>query len=120
MFGRLVGATGWTRICFADPEEKKAYLNEYVAHPPQSLSVKLINAAWFDLWLKLQLTEQRLRFKAQVHDSLMWQDKPEHTEANAAEIRVRMAQAAMVKGRSMVIPNDPMLGKRSWAELKEE
>jgi len=118
--GMLKGATGWTRRCFEVPsKENKLVLNSYVAHGPQSLSVKIINKTFFEAWLYLQIEKSLLRFKAQVHDDLIWQDKPEHTASNAEWISSRMARPTTVRGREMVIPNDLKTGGSTWLELKD-
>ncbi len=116
---KLTGATGWTRYCFGDPTASKPQLNSYVAHPPQSLSVKIINDAFFDCWLELQIKRGVCRMKAQVHDEIITQHKPEHREEVVGFISKRMAQATEVRGRSMVIPNDPAVGGYRWSDLKD-
>ncbi len=117
--GKLVGATGWTRLCFGDPTKSKPILNSYIAHPPQSLSVKIINAAFFDTWLRLQIGESKIRMKAQVHDEIFYQYRPEDRDYCAGVISKRMEKPTIVRGRSMVIPNDPVLDGKCWADLKE-
>ena len=115
--GKLVGATGWTRVCLGDPSNFKPALNAYVAHGPQSLSVKIINKAYFKIWYELQYTTQKIRLKAQIHDEIIFQSKPEVTKDAIARVSEIMAEPTIVKGRAMIIPNDPVVGKRSWGEL---
>jgi DNA polymerase I-like protein with 3'-5' exonuclease and polymerase domains len=117
--GKLTGFTGWVRKCFGDPAASKMELNSYVAHAPQSLSVKLINSAFFDMWLKLQLRERKVRFKAQVHDDIIGQNKPEDTEYVTTTIAERMRQPITIRGRVMVIPNDVKSGGQTWKDLKD-
>lgn len=114
---KLVGPTGWTRYCFSDPKKSKLSLNSYVAHGPQSLSVMIINEGFFDVWYQYQICENVIRFKAQIHDSLFIQYKPEN-EWVLDKISERMAKPVMVRGRSMSIPNDRGYGKTRWSDLK--
>lgn len=116
---KLVGATGWTRYCFGDPTASKPQLNSYVAHPPQSLSVKIINAAFFDCWLELQMKQDIVRMKAQVHDEIIFQTKPEHTKAAVDFVSKRMEEPTLIRGRTMIIPNDPAVGVQRWSDLKD-
>lgn len=123
MTGLLVGATGWTRKCFADPTTKKHYLNKYVAHGPQSLNVKILNPAFFESWLHLQILEpvvdNRIRMKAQVHDEIIWQCKPHMMEASTAFVKKEMERPIIVRGRTLIIPTDPTTNCQNWAEIKE-
>ncbi len=115
--GMLVGATGWTRLCFRDPAESKMALNAYVAHPPQSLSVMMMNEAFFKVWLEFQLIQGRIRFKAQIHDSLFFQYRPSDLTI-CQEVSDMMKIPVTIRGRTMVIPNDIGNGKHRWSELK--
>lgn len=112
----LVGATGWTRYCFGHPAASKLALNKYVAHPPQSLSVKLVNRAFFKIWYKYQFKERKLRMKLQKHDELIWQMKPEFAHL-VPEISAIMAEPIEVNGRTMIIPNKPKVGAANWSKL---
>jgi len=118
--GMLRGPTGWVRKCFGNPANSKRELNLYVAHGPQSLSVKIINITFFEVWLEYQIRQNKVRLKAQVHDDIIYQTRPEDTVAVGAAISALMSRPTLVRGRSMVIPNDPVLGKPSWAALKED
>ena len=101
--GRLTSALGWTRIFFKPPSRgDKLALNAAVAHPPQNLSVALINLEFYNVWRsqihgsyyrhetgRLWFTERariaaerevrevslkgRFRIKAQIHDSIFFQ-----------------------------------------------
>lgn len=113
---KLVGATGWTRYCFGNPAASKLQLNSYVAHAPQSLSVKIINRAFFKVWYKFQFKENIIRMKMQKHDEIIWQSLPEN-EWVGEEISKIMAEPTIVRGRSMVIPNEPEVGLRSWNQI---
>lgn len=114
---KLVGPTGWTRYCFNDPKKSKLALNSYVAHGPQSLSVMIINEAFFDVWYEYQIKQQVIRFAAQIHDSLFFKYREKDSWV-LDKISERMAQPTIVRGRSMVIPNDRGFGKTIWSELK--
>lgn len=76
--GMLVGATGWSRYCFGNPDVKnggkKRDLNRYVAHPPQSLNAMVLNRAFvrvfFEVWLE---NSEDFKLLAQIHDSILFQ-----------------------------------------------
>lgn len=114
---KLVGPTGWTRFCFGNPANSKPELNSYVAHGPQSFSVKIINEAFFEAW-RYQIRESKIRLKAQVHDDIIWQCKQEHCKESADVISKLMSKPYVVRGRTMSIPNDPVTGKQNWKALK--
>ena len=125
----LVGATGWTRYCFGrlnligcgdkrSEASQKLQLNSYVAHPPQSLSVKLINAAFYKVWLKLQIKEGKIRIKGQVHDEIIFQYKRENEDYVFDYISKTMAEPVMIRGREMIIPNDQCRAGQTWADIK--
>ena len=122
--GRLVLPNGWTRICFSDPEKSKHALNKYVAHKPQSYSVMAVNAAFFNVWKKYQIEEwlrtgkQRVRMRAQIHDSLFFSYRKEDNEIVGLvqkEMRIPLKAA---DGREFVIPNDAGFGETRWHLLK--
>jgi hypothetical protein len=119
MTGRLLGATGWTRRTFLTGKNK-LQVNSLVAHPPQSLSVMLVNRAYYSVWRDLQLASgsKRLRLKAQIHDSLFFQ-YPIGGEAVIADVSRLMQIPCTVNGRTMVIPNDPKFGAERWSDLKD-
>lgn len=115
--GRLTGPTGWVRVCFGDPRGYKPDLNAYVAHGPQSLSVKIINAAFVKAWYQYQIVEKVARFKCQIHDELIFQTRPQDTKYVVDGVAKIMAAPTLVRGRQMIIPNDPFRSKVSWGEL---
>ena len=117
--GFLVGATGWVRRCFGDPMKNKPTLNSYIAHPPQSLSVMKINEAYFGVWLQLQIEEEIIRLKPQVHDEIMWQCAPKDTEYTVKVVEKYMGVGTEVNGRMMVIPVDVSTGGKCWLDLKD-
>ena len=118
--GHLVGPTGWTRRTFLKPWDKKPDLNACVAHPPQSLSVMLVNKAFMIVWRDLQHGEYKglMRLKAQIHDSLFFQYKIGHGYI-AEEIEKVMRVPITINGRVMVIPGDVKKGATSWGGLKD-
>lgn len=118
--GMLVGATGWTRRTFLQPMKSKPDLNAVVAHAPQSLSVMLVNKAFFRVWKELQIksNSQRIRLKAQIHDSIFFQ-YPIGGEAVVQDVSALMKIPCVVNGRTMVIPNDPKWGASRWGDLKD-
>jgi len=124
--GRLVGPTGWVRRTFLRPNGKdKPALNACVAHPPQSLSVMIVNKVFYKSW-RLQMTEYRrpdggciLRLKAQIHDEVFFQ-----YATGREDIPVRLGAifentTVQVHGRTLRIPADPKYGAMHWGELKE-
>jgi hypothetical protein len=118
--GRLVGATGWTRICFGTPirDGHKPTINKYVAHQPQSLSVMIIDEAEFDFWLEYQIEKNMVRLKAQVHDEVVYQTRPEHLTETKEALGVLVSRPYEVKGRQLIIPTDGGGNGYRWSELK--
>lgn len=118
---RLRGATGWTRYCFERPSRQgnKLILNKYVAHPPQSLSVMLIDEAMFDFWYEYQIKRGIARLKAQVHDEVLYMVRPEHYEITKPALSALMSRPIMVKGRELIIPNDGGSASTCWGDLKD-
>lgn len=114
---KLVGPTGWTRYCFGDPTKSKPMLNSYVAHGPQSLSVKIINRAFFKIWYEYQFKTKQIRLKMQKHDEIIWQTIPDNQVQIAQEISKIMAEPTEVRGRIMVIPNAPETGRTNWGQI---
>jgi DNA polymerase I-like protein with 3'-5' exonuclease and polymerase domains len=119
--GMLKGATGWTRYCFDLPSRHgpKPILNKYVAHPPQSLSVMLVDEAEFDFWYEYQIKKNIVRLKAQVHDEIVYMVKEEHYPITKKALSELMARPVEVRGRTLVIPNDGGgIGYR-WGDIKD-
>lgn len=69
---KLVGATGWTRYCFGDPEKSKRALNMYVAHVTQSLNAMILDKAFLRVFLELGFSPD-FKLHAQIHDSILFQ-----------------------------------------------
>ena len=114
----LRGATGWTRYCFGNPSNSKPELNSYVAHSPQSLSVMIMNDAFYKVWYELQIKRNLIRIKAQIHDEIVYQCKPKDVELTGQRIKEIMEQPVEVKGRTMVIPVDIEDNCYRWIETK--
>lgn len=134
--GRLVSPRGWTRIFFGKPSRaNKPMLNAAVAHPPQNLSVDIINEEFYNVWRatvygsyykdgkEVQCDLRGLvRIKAQIHDSIFFQYRADRSDlpAKVADI---MNTRVTIKGadgvtREMYIPSDISAGKNRWSELK--
>ena len=111
---KLVSPSGWTRWCFGNPSANKLDLNAYVAHGPQHLSVKLVNKSLVDIWRELALPlGNKLRLKAQIHDSIFGQYKIGCEEVvHQAEKLMRVH--ITVHGKELLIPNDIELNKEFW------
>lgn len=103
--GRLTSAMGHVRVFFAKPHKgNKPALNAAVAHPPQNLSVAIINLEFYNVWRsqcygsyykgnptllgftdRVRVVKQAVlrninlrgayRIKAQIHDSILGQYK---------------------------------------------
>lgn len=119
--GRLVGPTGWTRRTFLLPEaRRKPELNSCVAHPPQSLSVMIINKVAYKAW-RLQMTtlRGRLRGKAQIHDEIFFMHRPGDSEVPQLLADIYSNTTVQVHGRTLRIPSEPKFGAKNWGELKE-
>jgi hypothetical protein len=118
--GRLVGSTGWTRICFGRPVRNghKPTINKYVAHLPQSLSAMILDEAYVDFWLEYQIKQQRARLKAPVHDEVVFQSRPEDSKELRDALGVLVSRPYTVRGRTLIIPTDGGGNGYRWSELK--
>lgn len=134
--GRLVSPLGMTRIFFGRPSrQNKPMLNAAVAHPPQNLSVSIINKEFYNVWrasvynayykdgveIKCEL-RNIVRLKAQIHDSIFFQyrqDRPDVPKIveGIMDTRVTIKGADGIT-RTMYIPSDISAGKVRWSELK--
>ena len=120
---KLVSPLGWTRYFFAKPSRKnKPALNAAVAHGPQNLSVSLLNKEWYAIWLETLYgsLRDRVRIKAQIHDSIFFQyrigfDPRKVLEMMNTPIQVKGADG---KTRTMLIPSDLKCGDTRWSNLK--
>jgi DNA polymerase-1 len=114
---KLTSQLGWTRFCFGDPSKNKQALNAYVAHVPQNLSVSIINQALLTIWKELALTG-RIRLKAQIHDSILFQYRPNDSEVVGIVSRLMEVPVQITgsdnKVRTMLIPNDVDSDLERW------
>lgn len=122
--GILVSPLGWTRRFFGKPSENKHQLNAVVAHGPQNLSVGIINKRFFSIWKDQVYGDLRgkLRIKAQIHDSILFQFRSECPEVPGI-VQQRMRSSVRVTdtfgiSRDMVIPPTIESGKARWSDLK--
>lgn len=120
----LVTPNGWTRFTFHRPADSKKDLNALVAHKPQSWSVMIINEAFFDAWWKYQIAENKCRIKAQVHDEIVFQTRPQDTQYvndGISALMKRPNPVTLPNGTEMemIIPNDPVPPAQRWSQLKD-
>lgn len=95
----LVGATGWTRYCFGNPEKNKSDKNAYVAHVAQSLNAMVLNKAFLRVFREIALSPahgKHFKLCAQVHDSILFQFREGH-EYLCELVRERMEIPVTVK-----------------------
>jgi DNA polymerase I-like protein with 3'-5' exonuclease and polymerase domains len=134
--GCLVSPTGWTRVFFGKPSrQNKPMLNAAVAHPPQNLSVAIINQEFYRVWRsqvygsyykdKKEVVcdlREKIRIKAQIHDSVFFQyrqEQPDLPQIVCGIMQTAVAVTAPDKvTRVMRIPSDISAGKSRWSELK--
>lgn len=140
--GKLVSPTGWTRVFFGKPWLNKRDLNAAIAHKPQNLSVALLNDEWYNTW-RAQMyggfykydyvsrqtsyvecdLRDKIRIKAQIHDSNMFQYRKEFPDVPDIVANVIMQTRIPITApdgvtRVMFIPSDISAGKIRWSELK--
>lgn len=134
--GRLVSPLGWTRIFFNKPHRaNKPALNAAVAHPPQNLSVGIVNKEFYNVWRsqiygsyyqdgrEIQCDLRGIvRVKAQIHDSIPFQFRADRPDAPGLVLSI-MGTSVQVRGadgvlRDMRIPTDMKEGRYRWSELK--
>jgi len=134
--GRIVSPRGWTRIFFGRPSRaNKPMLNAAVAHPPQNLSVDIINEEFYNVWrasvynsyykdgVEIHCPLRNIvRVKAQIHDSIFFQYLVSNPDTPKIVSQI-MNTTVSIKGadgvtRNMYIPSDISSGKTRWSELK--
>ena len=120
---RLVSPLGWTRYFFAKPSRRnKPALNAAVAHGPQNLSVSLLNVEWYAIWRETVYGALRgsVRIKAQIHDSIFFQYRPDFDPNNVVKMMHTPVQVTGADGvtRTMLIPSDLKSGAEAWSNLK--
>jgi hypothetical protein len=121
----LVSALGWTRYCFGEPWKNKPDLNAYVAHPPQNLSVGIINRGFRRVFTNIQMAgcSKDFRLKGQIHDSILGQYRIGRLDlvARANELVKQSipVQDCEGKTRIMRIPTDVKAEAKLWSDLKK-
>lgn len=135
--GRLVSPLGWTRIFFGTniSRQNKPQLNAAVAHPPQNLSVGIVNKEFYNVWRATVYNSYfdngvercaelrgKVRVKAQIHDSIPFQYRETAPDAPRV-VQSIMQTKVTVRGadgvsRVLAIPTDMKPGKYRWSELK--
>lgn len=126
----LVGASGWTRYCFDDPEKNKRALNAYVAHEAQSLNAMTLNKAYMRVFYEIAIHPDHwmnFRLNAQIHDSILHQFRIGHSYL-ADKVKECMEIPVTVKGadgkvRTFTVPADLKCGKDGlgadyWSETE--
>jgi hypothetical protein len=118
---KLIGATGWTRYCFGNPNKSKPELNAYVAHVPQSLSVMIVNKELMHVWRWAVEHPEVIRLKAQIHDSIFYQYKVGEDWV-VKHVDSMMQSTVQVKGsdgitRELFIPTDIKSGMTHWGKM---
>lgn len=121
----LVGATGWTRYCFGDPQKNKLDKNAYVAHVPQSLNAMTLDEAFLRVFYEIAIAEKhRNNFKlcAQIHDSIFFQFREGH-EYLCEMVRERMEIPVTIRAydgivRTFTVPAAIKAGKDGKGALR--
>lgn len=126
----LVGATGWTRYCFADPRKSKPALNSYIAHSPQSLNAMVLNEAFMAVFYQIAMNPAHsadFRLVGQIHDSIPFFYRAGH-EYLAEKVKELMEIPVTVKDikgveRTFTVPAALKIGKDGkpatyWSETE--
>ena len=93
--GKLTSALGWTRVFFKKPSRgDKLALNAAVAHPPQNLSVALINLEFYNVWHS-QIYGSYYRSEV----GLRWFSQRESVEATRSERNVDLRGVVRLKAQ---------------------
>lgn len=100
---KLTSDLGLTRYCFGNPDKNKQDLNAYTAHMPQVLSVGVLNEGFKKGWWQVRLPNAKhLRFKAQIHDSILGQVRAGH-EHLVMKLRAIMQQKVNIKDKDGIV-----------------
>lgn len=122
LHSKLVGATGWTRYCFSDPEKSKPALNAYVAHNPQSLNAMKLNIAFMRVFYEIALPNpDDFKLLAQIHDSILFQYRIGREDL-AHKVKELMAVPLTIKDikgvtRTYTVPAALKMGQKYWSDL---
>lgn len=94
---------GWTRYCFGHPSKNRQDLNMYSAHEPQVLSVGILNEGFKKGYWAIRVPNAKnIRFKAQIHDSILGQVRAGH-EHLVMEFRQLLQQKINVKDKNGIV-----------------
>lgn len=120
MTGKMVGPTGWTRLCFGNPVKNKLDLNSYVAHKTQSLNAMILDEAFTRIfnWQRAENNWHLLQIFAQIHDSILFQVRIgyEHLAYKLGELMTFPVPITCSKGvtRNMLVPVDVKITGHRW------
>jgi DNA polymerase I-like protein with 3'-5' exonuclease and polymerase domains len=115
----LTSPTGYTRYFFGDILKDHKVFRNAVAHAPQNLSVMIINKGVWRVYKELVLPlAGAFRLKAQIHDSIFFQNKLEIHDYVMAKMKECMDNPVKVNGRILSIPVDTNTSPKSWLDLK--
>ena len=114
----LKSPLGWTRYFFGDITKNHNLLRGAVAHAPQNLSVSVLNIGLWKVWQLVKASNGKIRFKAQIHDSLFLQISNDIFDEATKQIWDALQNPVVIHNRSLLIPVDYKYGK-SWGDMVE-
>lgn len=106
----------WTRITFTNPDIKH-HLNSALSFKPQSLSGLKCNDSYYKIWKKYDLIERRIKVVTPVHDSIVFQHRPNDV-AVVQELKDLMETPMHIHGVQMRIPVDYGVSAENWSKTK--
>lgn len=114
----LTSPLGYTRYFFGDINKDHNMLRGAVAHSPQNLSVAILNIGLMKVWDLVKKEQGKVRFKAQIHDSIFLQIHDAYLDTLLPVVLHLMDNAVEIHGRFLRIPVDYKIGK-TWGNMKE-
>ncbi len=114
----LVSPLGHTRYFFGDLSKNHNLLRGAVAHAPQNLSVSILNIGLKKVWKLVKASGGKIRFKAQIHDSIFLQIHNSILEDTIPLVQSSMKNPVVVHGRTLIIPVDYKTGT-DWGNMIE-
>lgn len=114
----LKSPLGWTRYFFGDISKNHNLMRGAVAHAPQNLSVSILNMGLWKIWKLVKNSGGKIRFKAQIHDSIFLQIHNSVLEEAKQEVYNALQNPVDIYGRKLLIPVDYKFGS-SWASMTE-